>query len=95
MRYTIYLHIQSTVKVMDDYLGSNDICSKNLYVYTTLSFVNMVSGGSRRQRSADLSAFVTGEYVRHCQAVKRSLPSPPPHDVNMDSPTHPKRARFM
>uniref|UniRef100_A0A1B6KV06 Uncharacterized protein n=1 Tax=Graphocephala atropunctata TaxID=36148 RepID=A0A1B6KV06_9HEMI len=52
-------------------------------------------GGSRKHRSAELSAFISGEFARHCQAVKRPMPSPPPHDVNMDSPTHPKRPRYM
>uniref|UniRef100_A0A1B6C174 Uncharacterized protein n=1 Tax=Clastoptera arizonana TaxID=38151 RepID=A0A1B6C174_9HEMI len=73
--------------------GNSDTTEENFHMFReALDFPN---GSSRRQRSADLSAFVTGEYVRHCQAVKRPLPSPPPHDVNMDSPTHPKRSRFM
>lgn len=71
--------------------NTNASIEENLHMFReALAF----SGGSRRQRSADLSAFVASEFARHCQ--KRTAPSPPPsHDVNMDSPTHPKRPRLM
>lgn len=46
---------------------------------------------NRRQRSSELSAFITSEFARHC---KRPAPASPTHDVNMDSPTH-KRSRLM
>ncbi|XP_034242135.1 UPF0472 protein C16orf72 homolog isoform X1 [Thrips palmi] len=47
---------------------------------------------ARKPRSADLSTYIASEFVRN--GTKRPASSSPPHDVNMDSPTH-KRTRFM
>lgn len=44
---------------------------------------------SRRPRGPELYSFISGEIARHCKRP------PSPSDVNMDSPTHHKRQRFM
>ncbi|XP_075232336.1 HUWE1-associated protein modifying stress responses [Lycorma delicatula] len=74
--------------------NANSNVDDNLHMFREA--LALSGGGSRRQKSAELSAFVAGEFARHCTAVKRQSSSPPhSHDVNMDSPTHPKRPRFM
>lgn len=47
---------------------------------------------ARKSRSSELSSYIASEFVRN--GTKRPASSSPPHDVNMDSPTH-KRSRFM
>ncbi|KAK6624079.1 hypothetical protein RUM43_004602 [Polyplax serrata] len=66
------------------------VADDNLRIFGEALAIN--TNVTRRQRNSELNTFFANEYARHC--IKRPASSSPPHDVNMDSPTH-KRSRHF
>lgn len=73
--------------------ASISTCEDNMHTFReALSIAGSNVSFTKKPRSADLSNYIANEFVRN--GTKRPASSSPPHDVNMDSPTH-KRSRFM
>ncbi|XP_022200928.1 UPF0472 protein C16orf72 homolog [Nilaparvata lugens] len=102
-RHSPNLHHQSNSELHHHFgqTNTNSTLDDNLHMFREALSLP-VGCGVKRQRSVELSTFMAGEFARHGTSKQllrppssTSHPSPPPHDVNMDSPTHPKRQRFM